>query len=142
MTSTASPTTPLRDPVLLTACAIGLACAALALVPTATYAEAFAHPQRVARLGGAIPEATTRGAGFFRIALAVAAVPAAREGFGYVSSGTWSLLGAEIPIVEHMTGLAGLPDTDFHFYAVPPKIKGFGTFPVRAFAMLGSENGE
>jgi kynurenine formamidase len=53
-----------------------------------------------------------------------------------------TLLGAEIPIVEHMTGLAGLPDTDFHFYAVPPKIKGFGTFPVRAFAMLGSENGE
>jgi kynurenine formamidase len=45
-----------------------------------------------------------------------------------------TLLGAEIPIVEHMTGLAGLPDTDFHFYAVPPKIKGFGTFPVRAFA--------
>ena len=78
MTSTASPTTPLRDPVLLTACAIGLACAALALVPTATFAEAFAHPQRVARLGGAIPEATTRGAGFFRIALAIgaAAIPA------------------------------------------------------------------
>ena len=53
-----------------------------------------------------------------------------------------TLLGAEILIVEHMTGLAGLPDTDFRFYAVPPKIKGFGTFPVRAFAMLGSENGE
>jgi len=47
------------------------------------------------------------------------------------------LLGAEIPIVEHMTGLAGLPDTDFRFYAVPPKIKGLGTFPVRAFAMIG-----
>ena len=30
-------------------------------------------------------------------ALAVAAVPAAGEGFAYVSSGTWSLLGAEIP---------------------------------------------
>jgi arylformamidase len=45
-----------------------------------------------------------------------------------------TLLGAEIPIVEHMTGLAGLPDTDFQFHAVPPKIKGFGTFPVRAFA--------
>lgn len=45
-----------------------------------------------------------------------------------------TLLGAEIPIVEHMTGLAGLPNTDFQFHAVPPKIKGFGTFPVRAFA--------
>ena len=53
-----------------------------------------------------------------------------------------TLLGAEIPIVEHLTGLAGLPDTDFHFHAVPPKIKGFGTFPVRAFAMVGSRNGE
>jgi arylformamidase len=53
-----------------------------------------------------------------------------------------TLLGAEIPIVEHMTGLAGLPDTDFRFYAVPPKIKGFSTFPVRAFAMVGSNNGE
>ena len=74
MTSPAAPSTPLRDPLLLTACAVGLACAALALVPTATYAEAFAHPQRVARLGGAIPEATMRGAEFFRIALAVGAV--------------------------------------------------------------------
>lgn len=45
-----------------------------------------------------------------------------------------TLLGAEIPIVEHLTGLAGLPNTDFRFYAVPPKIKGLGTFPVRAFA--------
>lgn len=53
-----------------------------------------------------------------------------------------TLLGAEIPIVEHLTGLAGLPDTAFRFYAVPPKIKGFGTFPVRAFAMVGSNNGE
>ena len=74
MTSPAAPSTPLRDPLLLAACAVGLACAALALVPTATYAEAFAHPQRVARLGGAIPEATMHGAGFLRAALAVGAV--------------------------------------------------------------------
>jgi len=53
-----------------------------------------------------------------------------------------TLLGAEIPIVEHMTGLAGLPDTGFRFFAVPPKIKGFGTFPVRAFAMVGSPGGD
>jgi hypothetical protein len=74
VTIPASQTTPLRDPALLAARAIGLACAALALVPTATFAEAFAHPQRVEQLGGAIPEATTRGAGFFRVALAAAAV--------------------------------------------------------------------
>jgi arylformamidase len=45
------------------------------------------------------------------------------------------LLGAEIPIVEHMTGLAKLPDEGFQFFAVPPKVKAFGTFPVRAFAI-------
>ena len=47
-----------------------------------------------------------------------------------------TLLGAEIPIVEHMTGLEALPEAGFRFFAVPPKVKAFGTFPVRAFAML------
>lgn len=46
------------------------------------------------------------------------------------------LLGKEIPIVEHMTNLAALKNDGFVFSAVPPKVKGFGTFPVRAFAML------
>jgi kynurenine formamidase len=46
------------------------------------------------------------------------------------------LLAAAIPIVEHLTNLAALPDSDFHFFAVPPKVKGFGTFPVRAFALM------
>ncbi|HYF66222.1 MAG TPA: cyclase family protein [Herpetosiphonaceae bacterium] len=46
------------------------------------------------------------------------------------------LLGAEIPIVEHMRGLEDLPERGFKFFAVPVKIKGFGTFPVRAFALL------
>ena len=46
------------------------------------------------------------------------------------------LLGADIPIVEHMTGLSHLPDNGFRFYAVPVKVKGFGTFPVRAFAVV------
>jgi kynurenine formamidase len=44
------------------------------------------------------------------------------------------LLGAGIPICEHMTNLGALPDSGFRLTAVPPKIKGFGTFPVRAFA--------
>jgi arylformamidase len=48
------------------------------------------------------------------------------------------LLGADIPIGEHLTGLEQLPDTGFRFTAVPPKIKGMGTFPVRAFAVLQS----
>jgi kynurenine formamidase len=46
------------------------------------------------------------------------------------------LLGAGIPIVEHLTGLAALPDADFRFFAVPPKIKAMGSFPVRAFALV------
>ena len=46
------------------------------------------------------------------------------------------LLGAEILIVEHMTGLEQLPDKGFRFYAVPVKVAQFGTFPVRAFALI------
>jgi len=46
------------------------------------------------------------------------------------------LLGAEIPICEHMRGLEQLPDSGFRFSAVPPKIAGMGTFPVRAFAVV------
>lgn len=46
------------------------------------------------------------------------------------------LLGAGIPIVEHMTGLGRLPDAGFRFTATPPKIVGMGTFPVRAFAVI------
>lgn len=48
-----------------------------------------------------------------------------------------TLLGANIPIVEHMTNLEQLPDADFHFHAAPVKIKHFGTFPVRAYAVVG-----
>lgn len=45
-----------------------------------------------------------------------------------------TLLKEEILIVEHMTNLERLPDKDLLFTAVPPKFKGVGTFPVRAFA--------
>jgi kynurenine formamidase len=45
------------------------------------------------------------------------------------------LLGAEIPIVEHMRGLDALPGADFRFFAVPVKVKAFGSFPVRAFGL-------
>lgn len=46
-----------------------------------------------------------------------------------------TLLGADISVVEHMRGLDGLPESGFRFFAVPVKVKGFGTFPVRAFAV-------
>jgi arylformamidase len=39
--------------------------------------------------------------------------------------------------VEHLTGLGGLPPAGFRFFAVPPRVKGMGTFPVRAFALIG-----
>lgn len=46
------------------------------------------------------------------------------------------LLGHDIPIVEHLCGLEDLPDSDFKFFAVPVKVRQFGTFPVRAFAIV------
>ncbi len=46
------------------------------------------------------------------------------------------LLGADILICEHMTGLGQIPDEGFRFSAVPPKVRGMGTFPVRAYAAL------
>lgn len=47
-----------------------------------------------------------------------------------------TLLGAGVLIVEHMRGLDELPDGPFRFFAAPPKVKDFGTFPVRAFAAV------
>ena len=46
------------------------------------------------------------------------------------------LLGAGIPIVEHMCNFVELPESGFRFFAVPVKVKAFGTFPVRAFAIV------
>jgi len=46
------------------------------------------------------------------------------------------LLAAAIPIVEHLCDLDELPEAGFRFYAVPPPVKGMGSFPVRAFAVL------
>ena len=46
------------------------------------------------------------------------------------------LLAAGIPVVEHLTGLDQLPPAGASFTAVPLRIQGFGTIPVRAFARL------
>jgi kynurenine formamidase len=45
------------------------------------------------------------------------------------------LLRANIPICEHMCNLELLPESGFRFHAVPVKVKAFGTFPVRAYAV-------
>ena len=46
------------------------------------------------------------------------------------------LLGARIPICEHMCNLSALAGAGFRFFAVPVKVAGFGTFPVRALAVM------
>jgi arylformamidase len=51
-----------------------------------------------------------------------------------------TLLGAGIPIVEHMCHLSRLPERDSQFYAVPAKVVGFGSWPVRAFAHVFSSD--
>jgi arylformamidase len=49
------------------------------------------------------------------------------------------LLGANIPIAEHLCGLGAVPTRGARFFAVPVKVKEFGTFPVRAFAKVDGE---
>lgn len=45
------------------------------------------------------------------------------------------LLGAGIPVVEHLCSLQSLPESGFRFHCVPVKFRGVGTFPVRAYAV-------
>jgi arylformamidase len=47
-----------------------------------------------------------------------------------------AILRANVPLVEHLTGLDGLPASGFRFFAVPPRIRGMATFPIRAFALV------
>ncbi|GLY98056.1 hypothetical protein [Actinoplanes sp. NBRC 103695] len=56
---------------------------------------------------------------------------------GAYAPGTEFTIG-RIPIVEHLTNLAALPLTGARFTAAPPRVAGFGTFPVRAFAVIDS----
>jgi arylformamidase len=46
------------------------------------------------------------------------------------------LLAAGVHVVEHLTALDRVPVRGARFTAVPPRVEGFGTFPVRAFAEL------
>lgn len=47
-----------------------------------------------------------------------------------------TLLAAGVPIVEHLTGLEALSGVAFRFWALPAPVKGMGTFPVRAVALV------
>jgi arylformamidase len=47
-----------------------------------------------------------------------------------------TLLAEGIPICEHMTNLGALPSDGFRFSAAPVRVRGLGTFPVRAVAVL------
>jgi kynurenine formamidase len=46
------------------------------------------------------------------------------------------LLAAGIPVLEHLTGLDQLPPAGARLHAAPPRVRDFGTFPVRAYAVL------
>lgn len=46
------------------------------------------------------------------------------------------LLGAGIPVLEHLCSLNELPVRGFRFHCVPVKFRGVGTFPVRAYAVI------
>ncbi|HSK07168.1 MAG TPA: cyclase family protein [Acidimicrobiia bacterium] len=86
------------------------------------------HPFVSARLASALVEA-----GATLVGIDSVNIDDTRGGSRPAHSG---LLGAGIPVVEHLTGLGGLVGKDFRFFAVPPKVRGFGTFPVRAFALV------
>jgi kynurenine formamidase len=44
---------------------------------------------------------------------------------------------AGVGVCEHLTGLGARPGSGSRFTAVPPRVTGFGTFPVRARASRG-----
>jgi kynurenine formamidase len=46
------------------------------------------------------------------------------------------LLGAGIPVLEHLTNLAAVPADGAVLHAAPPRIHGLGTFPVRAYVLV------
>lgn len=48
------------------------------------------------------------------------------------------LLDAGIPVLEHLTNLEQLPVHGARLHAAPPRVRGFGTFPVRAYAVVDS----
>ena len=48
------------------------------------------------------------------------------------------LLGADIPIIEHLTNLQAVPDAGARLTAVPPPARGMASFPVRAIAVYGA----
>ncbi len=48
------------------------------------------------------------------------------------------LLRAGIPVLEHLCGLDALPEHGFRLHAASVPVRGMGTFPVRAYAVVGA----
>jgi arylformamidase len=46
------------------------------------------------------------------------------------------LLGADIPVIEHLTSLAQLPDAGARLIALPAPVRGMASFPIRAVAVI------
>ena len=51
-----------------------------------------------------------------------------------------AFLEAGIPILEHLTNLDQVPSHGARLFAVPPKIRGMGSFPVRAFVLISANS--
>jgi len=100
---------------------------------TPSYFEA--HPHLAAATADALVEAGVACAGIDSLNIDATHGP---DGTGRPVHTT--LLGNDIPIIEHLTNLAELPPAGFAFTAVPPKVEGMGTFTVRAFAEISAEN--
>lgn len=50
-----------------------------------------------------------------------------------------TLLGAGVGVLEHLTNLGALPPDGFELHAAPVPVRGLGTFPVRAYAVVREE---
>jgi arylformamidase len=50
------------------------------------------------------------------------------------------LLAAGIPVLEHLTGLEQLPITGARLHTAPLRIRAFGTFPVRTYAVVPDDS--
>lgn len=51
-----------------------------------------------------------------------------------------TLLRAGVFVVEHLCNLAAVPERGFRFTAAPVRVRGLGTFPVRAFASIAGDD--
>ena len=111
----------------------GATCAArrCSFGPAGTCTGARRRTSRATRFSPARPPSTCVASGAALVGIDSLNIDDIRDAARPVHS---ILLGAGIPIVEHLCNLGPLPESGFRFSAVPAKVAGFGSWPVRAFA--------